>query len=62
MFVKFLYILKRYNQLISVSMVQWLERSPEICEVVSSSFNSDLFFFGLLSLILLHVLMLNYLN
>ena len=61
MFVKSLYILKRYIQLISVFMVQWLKRSPETREVVSSNLNSDLFFFVcLLHLILLHVLMFNY--
>ena len=62
MFVKSLYILKRYVQLISVFMVQWLKRSPETREVVSSNLNSDLFFFCLLHLILLHVLMFNYFN
>ena len=64
MFVKSLYILKRYIQLISVFMVQWLKRSPETREVVSSNLNSDFFFFFffLLHLILLHVLMFNYFN
>ena len=38
-------------------MGQWLKRFSETREVVSSSLNSDLFFF---SLILLHVLMFNY--
>ena len=45
MFVKCLYIIKRYIQLISVSMVQWLKHSPETRELVSSSLNSDFFFF-----------------
>ena len=49
-------------QLISVSMVQWLKRSPKTREVVSSGLNSDCFFVCLFSLILLHVLMLNYLK
>ena len=61
MFVKSLYILKRYIQW-SVFMVQWLKRPPETREVVSSNLNSDLFFFCLPHLILLHVLMFNYFN
>ena len=43
----------------SVSMVQWLKRSPETGEFVSSSLKLDLFFF---LAILLHVLMFNYFN
>ena len=62
MFVKSLYILKRYIQLISVFMVQWLKRSPETREVVSSNLIRTCFFFFLLHLILLHVLMFNYFN
>ena len=59
LFVKNLYILKSYIQFISVSLVQWLKRSPETREVVSSSLNSDLLFF---LAIFLHVLMFNYFN
>ena len=43
----------------SVSMVQWLKRSSETGEVVSSNLKSDLFFF---LAILLHVLMFYYFN
>ena len=40
-------------------MVQWLKRSPKIHEVVSSSLNSDLYFF---LAVILHILMFNYFN
>ena len=51
--------------MISVCVVQWLKRSPETCEGVSSSLDSDLFFvvvvFCFLAIIL-HVLVFNYFN
>ena len=40
-------------------MVQWLKRSPKTHEVVSSSLNSDLYFF---LAVILHILMFNYFN
>ena len=40
-------------------MVQWLKRSPKTHEVMSSSLNSDLYFF---LAVILHILMFNYFN